>query len=58
MTGLDFIQIIIALYMSMFGITFAIVAIAHVNIEHEPYVNITYENFNIILLIFLVFNGK
>ena len=45
MSGLDFIQIIIALYMSMFGITFAIVAIAHVNIEHEPYVNITYENF-------------
>ena len=49
MSMLDFIYVIIALYMSMFGITYVIVAIAHVNIGHEPYVNITYENFNIIL---------
>ena len=50
MSMLDFIYIIIALYMSMFGITYVIVAIAHVNIGHGPYVNITYEKFNIILL--------
>ena len=50
MSGLDFIQIIIALYMSMFGIAYVIVAITHVHIGHEPYVNITYEKFNIILL--------
>ena len=45
MSRLDFIYVIITLHMSMFGITYVIVAIAHVNIEHEPYVNITYENF-------------
>ena len=50
MSRLDFIYIIIVLYMSMFGITYVIVATAHVNIGHEPYVNITYEKFNIILL--------
>ena len=50
MSRLDFIYIIIALYMSTFGITYVIVAIAHVNIGHESYVNITYEKFNIILL--------
>ena len=50
MSKLDFIYIIIALYMSMFDIAYVIVATTHVNIGHEPYVNITYEKFNIILL--------
>ena len=45
-----YIYIIIALYMSMFGITYVIVAIGHANIGQKPYVNITYEKFNIILL--------
>ena len=50
MSRLDFIYIIIVLYMSMFGITYVIVATTHVNIGHGPYVNITYEKFDIILL--------
>ena len=58
MSKLDFIYIIIVLYMSMFDIAYVIVATTHVNIGHEPYVNITYEKINIILLEFLVFNGK
>ena len=42
----------------MYVIAYVIVATTHVNIGHEPYVNITYEKINIILLEFLVFNGK
>ena len=43
MPVLDFIYITIVLYMSMFCITYVQVVIAHVNIRHGPYVNITYE---------------
>ena len=50
MSRLDFIYIIVALYMSMFGITYVIFVTTHVNIGHGPYVNITYEKFDIILL--------
>ena len=50
MSMLDFIYVIIALYMSMFGITYVIFVTTHVNIGHGPYVNITYEKIDIILL--------
>ena len=50
MSRLDFIYIIIALYMSMFGITYLIIATAHGKIGHDPSTKVDYENFNIILL--------
>ena len=38
--------------MSMFGITYLIIATAHGKIEHDPLVKVDYENFNIILFNF------
>ena len=50
MSRLDFIYIIIGLYMSMFGITYLIIATAHGKIGHDPSAKVDYENFNIILV--------
>ena len=36
--------------MSMFGITYLIIATAHGKIGHDPSAKVDYENFNIILL--------
>ena len=40
------------IYMSRFDITYVVIAIAHVNIGHDPLVKVDYENFNIILFNF------
>ena len=38
--------------MSRFDITYVVIAIAHVNVGHDPLVKVDYENFNIILFNF------
>ena len=47
MSMLDYIYIIIG-----FDITYVIIAIAHANVGHDPFVKVDYENFNIILFNF------